>query len=147
MYNFQRKEYNDLRKDELFDILKLRQDVFIVEQKSIYYDIDEYDKIAHHVLLYENEKLIAYGRILPSNTKNKNPSLTRLLIANTARSNGIGTELIEFCINETKQMFPTLSILISAQVYLEQYYQKFGFKKISDAYDDGGIMHFDMKLN
>jgi ElaA protein len=141
------KKFNELSLNELYHILKFRQDIFIVEQNSIYHDIDDYDIDAIHVLAYKENILTAYGRILSKGTKFKEVSIGRFLIHKNKRSHGYGSELINYCIQTCQNIFPNENIMISAQISLESYYQKIGFKTVSDPYDDGGILHVDMQLS
>lgn len=141
------KLFNELSTAELFDILKLRQDIFILEQKCLYPDIDIYDKKAWHLFTYSEKALQLYARILPPECKFKNISIGRILCAKEWRGKGLAVMFIQRCIDFCSKEFPDEPIVISAQFALKNYYQShFGFKVISDAYDDDGIQHIDMQL-
>lgn len=155
------KHFDELTTLELFSILKLRQTVFMLEQASLYPDIDEADLTALHLFLvsdqYESETqtplpILAYGRILAPvqtesdrSTSAKRISFGRVIIAKKARGTGLGTALIDQLMETIKMRFPDVSqIEIGAQAHLENFYGKFGFVKVTEPYDDGGVLHIDM---
>ena len=154
------KHFNELTTLELFSILKLRQTVFMLEQASLYPDIDEEDLTALHLFLvsdqYESEMqtplpIHAYGRILtPTQLKedlasSQKISFGRVIITKKARGTGLGTALIDQLMETIKTRFPHVSqIEIGAQAHLENFYGKFGFVKVTEPYDDGGVLHIDM---
>ena len=154
------KRFDELTTLELFSILKLRQNVFMLEQASLYPDIDGADLSALHLFLvsdqYEAETqtplpILAYGRILaPTQLKedlasSQKISFGRVIIAKEARGTGLGTALIDQLMETIKMRFPDVSqIKIGAQAHLENFYGKFGFVKVTEPYDDGGVLHIDM---
>ena len=154
------KRFDELTTLELFSILKLRQNVFMLEQASLYPDIDGADLSALHLFLvsdqYEAETqtplpILAYGRILaPTQLKedlasSQKISFGRVIIAKEARGTGLGTALIDQLMETIKMRFPDVSqIEIGAQAHLENFYGKFGFVKVTEPYDDGGVLHIDM---
>ena len=132
--------FNDLTPQEVYAILGLRQDVFIIEQACIYQDIDGIDTNSHHVLASSNEALIAYSRIIPI-ADSDFVKLGRIIVHHDHR--GIA---LEFSIAEAIRLYSPKHIHISAQSYLLQFYESFGFHSISDFYDLDGITHIDMSL-
>nr|WP_136250546.1 GNAT family N-acetyltransferase [Ningiella ruwaisensis] len=140
--------FNELTNSQLYQILALRSEVFVVEQACIYQDIDEKDRQAgvHHLLLLKKDKLIGYARLLPPKISYPDPSIGRIVIAPGARGEGLGKLLIKASINHTQKLWPALPITIGAQSHLSLLYQSFGFKEISPHYDEDGIMHVDMQL-
>lgn len=138
------KSFKELDTDELYALLKLRQDVFIIEQQSIYDDLDGYDQKSFHLLLWENGALAGLTRIVPAGTKMTHVSIGRIATPQTARGGGRGRRIIEESIRFIEEKLQETVIEISAQEHLESYYESFGFRRSSAAYDDGGIMHIDM---
>jgi ElaA protein len=137
--------FDELSKKALMSILTLRQQVFMLEQNSLYPDIDGVDEVCAHLLLLHNDLLIGYARLAPPGTCNKSyPVLGRIVLAVEARGKGLGDKLIERGLDALGRWYPGMPIKISAQVPLIGFYQKFDFRVISEPYDDGGVMHVDM---
>lgn len=132
----------------MHDILSLRQKVFVVEQQCAYLDADDLDQQSWHLLGWGKDgQLVAYGRLNFPNTRYSEPSFGRILTAKEIRRTGAGRKTVENCIQKSKQEYPSLNIRISAQAYLIQFYQEFGFTRLGAAYDDDGIEHVDMILH
>jgi len=145
--NWHIKKFNELTTDELYDALKLRIDVFVVEQTCFYPDLDGLDR--HHQTLhlycYQGDKMTAYLRILAKGQSYDDfPSIGRVIIAPHARGCGLGHELMKEAISACSQYFPLQAIKISAQEHLEQYYNKHGFIRVSDMYLEDDIPHIAM---
>lgn len=138
------KKFNELTLDELYEILKLRSEVFVVEQKCIYNDIDGKDLTSSHIMIKENGKIKAYLRALQPGVSYEDASLGRVLVSPDARGKGyakvIVTKGVEYILNN----FNTTKITIGAQEYLKNFYSEIGFKPISEVYDEDGIPHLDM---
>ncbi|MGL4510055.1 GNAT family N-acetyltransferase [Cetobacterium sp.] len=138
------KKFNELTLEELYEILKLRSEVFVVEQKCIYNDIDGKDLTSSHIMIKENGKIKAYLRALQPGVSYEDASLGRVLVSPDARGKGyakvIVTKGVEYILNN----FNTTKITIGAQEYLKNFYSEIGFKPISEAYDEDGIPHLDM---
>jgi len=138
------KDYNDLSKDELYDILKIRQEVFIIEQNCNYLDADSFDQVSQHLTCYKQSELIAYMRIVPEGEIYPNISFGRILVKQKFRKIGLGKEIIQRAIN----VFPKdTTIVMSAQLYLTQLYENFGFKIIGKEYLEDEIPHIKMIRN
>lgn len=140
------KTFDSLTTAELYKILKLRNEVFVVEQKCIYRDTDGKDFSSHHLLCWDGDTLCAYARILPPGLSFAETSIGRVITSPEYRKLGIGTELVERSINLAFEMYDCNQIKISAQLYLQKFYEKFGFIKVSDVYPDDDILHIDMLL-
>lgn len=141
------KSYSDLTKDEFYDIIKLRIDVFIVEQNCPYPDIDGKDLTSVHILGYQSNNILsAYCRILPPGVLFNEPAIGRVVTSGMARGKGIGKELMRLTIEETKRIYESSPIRISAQLYLKKFYEEFGFKKVSEEYLEDNIPHIEMLL-
>lgn len=138
------KKFNELTLEELYEILKLRSEVFVVEQNCIYNDIDGKDLTSSHIMIKENGKIKAYLRALQPGVSYENASLGRVLVSPDARGKGyakaIVTKGVEYILNN----FNTTKITIGAQEYLKNFYNEIGFKPISEVYDEDGIPHLDM---
>jgi ElaA protein len=144
------KTFQELTPDELYRVLALRQEVFVVEQRSIYQDVDGYDRGAHHLLGEaagpESPALVAYLRVLPPGLKYPEASLGRVLTAPGARRQGHGKALVEQGLAFLAAHHPGAPVRISAQLYLRRFYEGFGFRARGEPYDEDGILHIDMDL-
>lgn len=137
--------FQQLSPNQLYDILKLRQEIFIIEQNCIYNDIDDYDKTAIHCMISDANQIIGYSRIFEPGIKYQNESsIGRILVQPNFRGNGFGEILIktsvDYCINN----FSKAAIKIEAQAALENYYNALGFQSISKIYPVDGIDHIEM---
>lgn len=146
------KSFDQLSSDELYDILQARSEVFVVEQACVYQDIDGKDKDAYHVLLKDcsgnysgnNNKLLAYLRILKKGQSYREVSIGRVLTTKAGRSKGLGRDLIKAAIDFITQEMKEDAIRISAQAYLESFYESFGFQRVSENYLEDDIEHLEM---
>ncbi len=138
--------FNKLSTYQLYDILQLRSEVFVVEQDCVYQDIDGYDNKAFHVLFYNEETLVAYSRILPPGSYFKELSIGRVIVKETHRQKNIGHELMKLSIDFSKNNYSHSSIKISAQQYLIKFYESHGFSIIGEGYLEDGIPHIGMLL-
>ncbi len=140
--------FNELSLQQLYEILALRQEVFIVEQDCPYLDADGKDQLGWHVCGYDREnELVAYTRILPQGISyEKYSSIGRVITSQKLRGKKKGRELMKISIDECIKMWGNKPIKISAQSHLQPYYQSVGFKTISDEYDEDGIPHVAMLL-
>lgn len=138
------KHFNQLSVSELYDILHMRSEVFVVEQNCIYQDIDYKDQKAIHVLLKKNKELIGYTRIFNKGDYFKNASIGRVLVSKNNRKNNYGSQLMEASIKVIKTKFKASKISISAQTYLKQFYNNLGFKITGEEYLEDGIPHIAM---
>jgi ElaA protein len=143
------KTFDELSTSQLYDILRIRQDVFIIEQQCIYPDLDNLDQQSRHLFAYDEDTtaMVAYLRIIPAKLQYPQASFGRVLTTSQARGTGIGKTLISKAIEQIRLDAPQQAIKISAQLYLQTFYQGFGFKVISDVYDEDGIDHISMLLD
>ena len=139
------KRYNDLSKDQFFDILKLRIEIFVVEQCCYYQELDNEDKEAFHVSIYNDGIIVAVGRIIP-NLHNKEVKIGRIAVKMEYRKKGLAYKMMKDIMNFISKKYKNFSVLISAQTYLIEFYQSFGFKKIGNTYLEDGIEHINMVL-
>ncbi|OUV52471.1 MAG: hypothetical protein CBC73_05530 [Flavobacteriales bacterium TMED113] len=138
------KEFIDLSIYELYSILKLRQEVFIVEQKCNYLDCDDFDLNAIHVSARKDLNLIGYLRVIKPNIISENAVLGRILVNIKNRKNSIGKKIILHSIKLIEDEFPNTNIEMSAQSYLIKYYKKFGFETYGNEYLEDNIPHIKM---
>ena len=141
------KKFEGLTPHELYAILQLRNEVFVVEQNCVFQDADNKDQDSFHLMGWENEKLIAYTRIIPPGVAYEEfPSIGRVVTSPDARGNGIGKILMEGSLDAIKKLFGDTSIKLGAQLYLKNFYEAFGFRQTSDTYLEDGIEHVEMML-
>jgi len=138
------KKFDELTPFELYTILQLRNEVFVIEQHCFYQDADNKDQSSFHFMGWNNSTLVAYTRILPPGVVYTEPSLGRVVTSPAARGGGIGKELMERSIQQVKELFGEVSIRIGAQLYLKKFYTALGFQQTSDSYLEDGIEHIEM---
>ncbi|WP_342380663.1 GNAT family N-acetyltransferase [Myxococcus stipitatus] len=149
MLSWQWKAFPELTLDELYALLALRQEVFVVEQRSLYLDADGLDARSLHLLGLEDAGsgpfLAAYLRILPPGVKHPDEaSLGRVVTSPRARGRGLGRELTERGLARLEALYPRADIRISAQEYLISFYESLGFVTQGGVYDEDGIPHIEM---
>ncbi|MCC7430742.1 GNAT family N-acetyltransferase [bacterium] len=135
--------FGELSLEELYEVMVLRQEVFVVEQNCIFLDADGIDKKSFHLLGFENEKLVAYLRIVPPKVKYEDASIGRVVTA--VRGKGFGKILMEKGIEASQRLFPNTKIRLNAQQRLENFYKCFGFEVVSEPYEEDGILHVAMR--
>lgn len=136
--------FGELSTNRLYQILKIRQEVFAVEQNSVYLDVDGRDLDALHVFTARKDELIAYCRVLPPGLKYTEASIGRVLTTSAARGSGAGRQLMDYALRVCTEHYPGQGIRISAQLYLEEFYRSFGFASCTAPYDEDGIPHIEM---
>ena len=144
--NFRIVSFNDLSPIELYGILKLRSDVFVVEQQCIYSDLDNKDLKSFHAFSKLKDEIIACSRIVPPGLSYSTPSIGRVAVCNSQRGKKIGKLIMEKSIEKCKFLFSGMPITISAQSYLEKFYFDLGFKTVSEPYLEDNIPHIKMML-
>ena len=146
--DFKVKKFQDLTTSELYEILQLRSEVFVVEQDCVYQDIDFKDQKALHVLGLKDDKIIAYTRLFDSKQYFDTPSIGRVIVKDTERKFGYGHDLIKASIQAIVNNYEEKIITISAQTYLQKFYESHGFKQVGEGYLEDGIPHIKMvRLN
>ena len=146
MCHFKCKSFSELTTDELYEIMALRQEVFVVEQNCPYLDADGKDQLSWHLLGFDKaEKLIAYARIAPKGVPYENYiSIGRIVSAPSVRGKGVGKRLIIESLNTIEKLFNRQAIKISAQCYLIKFYISFGFETVGEEYLEDNIPHIAM---
>jgi ElaA protein len=138
------KPFNELTAKELYNILQLRNEVFIVEQNCPYQDLDNKDLRAWHLMGMQDGNLLAYSRLLAPGISYSESSIGRIVSSPSARKKGIGKKLMLESIDQIRNLFQTDTIRIGAQLYLQKFYESFGFNTDSDIYLEDDIPHIQM---
>ena len=142
--DFITKKFSELNITELYEILQLRAEIFVVEQDCVYQDIDFKDQKALHVFGYKNNKIVAYTRIFKSGDYFDNASIGRVLVVASERKYGFGHDLMKASIAAINTHFKVTEITISAQKYLKKFYESHQFTQVGEAYLEDGIPHIRM---
>lgn len=144
---WQTKTFKELSTREIFEVLKLRQAVFVVEQECAYPDIDDTDIESMHLCGYNNSlQLIAYARLIKPGVSYDQASIGRVVVSPTARGLRLGESLMHKALTEMERLFPRQAIKLGAQERLEKFYNDLGFKTVSDMYLEDDIPHIHMLL-
>ena len=145
MLTWHLSRFDDLSPRELHDIFQARAEVFVVEQKCPFQDVDGADPACWHLVGRSGDgAIVAYCRLVPAGTKFAEPSIGRVITRGPARGTGSGRELMRQAIAHTDKLWPGKALRIGAQRYLERFYGGFGFETVSEPYDEDGIMHVEM---
>lgn len=148
MLTVQVKSFDAFTIDELYDVLQLRSEVFVVEQDCVYQDIDGKDRKALHVIGREtNGKVVAYTRLFNAGDYFEKASIGRVVVSENTRAFGYGHVIMKASIAAIKQHYNTADIKISAQTYLRKFYNSHGFTQIGEEYLEDGIPHIAMLRN
>lgn len=147
MLDIQVKYFNKLTTEELYKILQLRSEVFVVEQDCVYQDIDDKDQNALHVIGFKKNRVVAYTRIFKPGDYFKQASIGRVVVAEKERQHKYGYDIMESSIEVVKTYYNENSIKISAQCYLKKFYNNLGFKQVGEEYLEDGIPHIAMIKN
>ncbi|KAF9659217.1 MULTISPECIES: GNAT family N-acetyltransferase [Tenacibaculum] len=145
--NFIVKRFQELTTSELYELLQLRSEVFVVEQDCVYQDIDGKDQKALHVIGVKEGKIVTYTRLFNSGEYFDTPSIGRVVVKETERKYGYGHDLIKASIKAIVDNYNETTITISAQTYLQKFYESHGFKQIGEGYLEDGIPHIRMVRN
>ncbi|MDC6365180.1 MULTISPECIES: GNAT family N-acetyltransferase [Flavobacteriaceae] len=138
------KTFNELSNTELYQILRLRSEVFVVEQNCVYQDLDNKDQKAMHVLGKKDGELVAYTRVFAPGDYFKNTSIGRVVVAPNQRKYGFGKEIMQETLTAIEEKDPKTPIEISAQSYLLKFYGTLGFESFGEEYLEDGIPHVRM---
>ena len=135
------KKFSELNIDELYQILRLRTEVFVVEQNCVYQDLDNKDQKAIHIYYKENDEIVAYTRIFKSGDYYKNASIGRVVVSKKKRGKELGKKIMISSIEYIKKNLKCDKIELSAQKYLDKFYKDLGFQKTGKDYLEDGIPH------
>jgi len=145
MIQFKIKPFHELSTDELYALLQLRSEVFVVEQNCVYQDIDGKDQKAIHVLGYSGGVLVACSRLFKPKDYFEYSSIGRVIVKESQRDKKFGHELMRVSIDAIKTLFQETKITISAQLYLQKFYESHGFAVVGESYLEDDIPHIEMK--
>lgn len=144
-YNWYYKPFAELTPHELYAIMHLRSEVFVVEQNCVYLDADGKDLSSWHLMGWDGNKLVAYSRLLPAGLAFTEVSIGRVVSSPAYRGTGAGKTLIETAIQTCKALFGDQPIRIGAQLYLQKFYESLGFVQVSEMYLEDNIPHIEMR--
>ena len=135
------QRFEELSADLLYEVLRFRQSIFVVEQRSPYADLDGLDQEAWHLLLRSEGELAGYLRLIPIPIR-----IGRVAVASQLRRRGLGRRLMDEGLRFCGESYPAQDIVLAAQLKLVPFYNSFGFAVISEPYDDFGVMHVEMRM-
>jgi ElaA protein len=145
MIQFKIKPFPELSTNELYQMLQLRSEVFVVEQNCVYQDIDGKDQKAIHVLGYSEGILVAYSRLFKPKDYFEYASIGRVIVKASHRDQKLGHELMRVSIGAITTLFQETTITISAQLYLQKFYESHGFVVVGESYLEDDIPHIEMR--
>jgi ElaA protein len=144
-YQWTCKTFQELSVEELYSILRLRSDVFVVEQNCVFLDLDNKDQYCYHIMGWDGKNLVASTRLVPKGVSYPDyHSIGRVVNSKDYRGLGLGKELMEYSIQKCIEHFGNGPIKIGAQLYLKKFYASQGFEQTSEVYDEDGIDHIEM---
>ena len=136
------KHFKDLTNGELYEILRIRVNIFVVEQKCPYPEIDNKDQNSYHIYLENDGRMVAYSRIMPDDERTARTGR----VLTVERGKGLGADILRIAIEKIKEIYDPDRIVLESQTYAIGFYEREGFKVISDEFMDDGIMHVNMEL-
>ncbi|PMY40441.1 GNAT family N-acetyltransferase [Pseudomonas sp. GW456-L14] len=141
------KHHTDLGKEQLYAILQLRTEVFVVEQKCAYQEVDGQDLEGDtcHLMAWDDDQLVAYLRLLDPTSQGGDVVIGRVVIAPQARGKRLGHELMEHALKQAQKRWPQMPIYLSAQAHLQGYYGRYGFNVVGEEYLEDDIPHIGMR--
>lgn len=145
--SWQCKPFSDLTSAELYAILRLRNEVFVVEQNCVFQDADNMDPHCYHFMGWIGNELAAYTRLVPKGAAYDYPSIGRVVTSPKYRGRSVGKELMQQSIAKCYELFGMRTIKIGAQLYLKNFYENLGFVQSGEVYDEDGIDHIHMLRN
>ena len=144
--DFQCKSFSKLSVEELYLLLRLRSEVCIVEQNCPYQDLDNKDQVSYHLLMYKDNQLAGYARLLPAGVSYSEASIGRVITSQQFRGKGYGRTLMNKAIEECNRIFGKQKIVISAQVYAVPFYKSLSFVPVGEECMEDDIPHIQMIL-
>ena len=144
--NWQCEFFDALAAYELYAAIRLRNEVFVVEQNCVFQDADNKDQKCYHLLGWHQNELVAYARLVPAGLSYAEPAIGRIVTSPAFRKHGAGKALLKEAIRLCILIFNEKKIRIGAQLYLKKFYESFGFKQSSEIYLEDNIEHIEMVL-
>lgn len=142
--NWKLKKFDELTSRELYEILRLRNEVFIIEQDCPYLDCDRKDYGAYHLFMEDNNEVVAYLRVLDKGVTFDEVCLGRVIVRESQRGKGLAREMLKLGLEVAEEKFGETTVKISAQQRLVKLYESVGFKQVSDMYMEDNIPHVAM---
>lgn len=140
------KKFSELTVEELYQILRLRNEVFVVEQNCVYQDCDENDQSSYHLCGWQHDELKAYTRIIPPGISYANAaSIGRVVTSPSMRAQSMGKQLMSKSLENLYHLFGDVPVTIGAQLYLKKFYESFSFVQNGETYLEDGILHILME--
>lgn len=143
-YQITLKTFNNLSPNELYQIMRLRIEVFVIEQQCFYQDADNKDQHSHHLMIWKGETLAAYARILPAGLSFPEVSIGRVITSPEVRGSGAGKILMRLAIEKARALYGNVAIRIGAQSYAKVFYSSLGFVATDIEYIEDDIPHIEM---
>ena len=137
---------DEMRPVQLYDMLALREAIFVVEQTCIYQELDGRDKVAHHLLVTQQETVVACLRVLPPTETQTRVRIGRVAVSPTWRKQGLARLMVQNAIDKIRLDYPSSGIYLDAQTYLQCFYSSLGFRVCGDEFLEDGIPHIAMQL-
>jgi ElaA protein len=147
MINWVCKSFRELTTEELYIILRLRSEVFVVEQNCVFLDLDNKDFYCDHLMGWKENMLLGYSRIVPPGISYEESSIGRIVSSPAGRGMGVGRELMQQGIQTLYRIHGKRDIRIGAQYYLKEFYESYGFVQTGEIYPEDGINHIEMLLS
>jgi ElaA protein len=138
---FEWRRFEELTAGELYELLRFRQRIFVVEQRCPYPDLDGLDQNAWHLLARAEGVLAGCIRLIPRPLR-----IGRVAVAARLRRRGLGRSLMEEALSRCREDYPGLPVVLTAQTYLVSFYRSFGFEPVGEPFEDFGLTHVDMEL-
>ncbi len=138
------KAFSELTVTELYDFLRLRSEIFVVEQNCVFLDQDDKDQLCYHLMLYVDDQLVGYSRLVPAGISYDEMSIGRVISSGAGRGKGFGRKVMELSIAFCQELFGPGDIRIGAQTYALGFYESLGFITDGETYDEDGIEHIEM---
>lgn len=138
------KRFDELTPYQLYAILQLRNEVFVVEQNCVFQDADDKDQASWHLMGFDENRLVAYTRLVPPGVAYEEPSIGRVVTSPSVRRFGAGRQLMQHSIDSLYSLFGHAPIKIGAQLYLKKFYESFGFGQVGEQYLEDNIPHIYM---
>jgi ElaA protein len=138
------KRFEELTPYQLYAIIQLRNEVFVVEQNCVFQDADDRDQLSWHLMGFDESKLVAYTRLVPPGVSYEEPSIGRVVTSPSVRRHGAGKLLMKQSIDAVYNLYGHTKIKIGAQLYLKKFYESFGFFQVGDEYLEDNIPHIYM---
>ncbi|MFD2643855.1 GNAT family N-acetyltransferase [Pseudomonas japonica] len=141
------KHHTDLGKEQLYAVLQLRNQVFVLEQKCPYQDLDGQDLAGDtcHLMAWQDDQLLGYLRLLDPTSQGGDVVIGRVVVSEAGRGHGLGHKLMVRALEQAQENWPDVPVYLSAQAHLQEYYRKHGFEVVGEAYLEDGIPHIGMR--